>query len=156
MKCFYVSMFFLVLFQFSSLNCSRSDYIYALIKTVHVSVEETSVVFLMTEYDCEVCVNSLRPWLDQIKRIQPNIPLFGIYFQKRMSETSIFSKTIMETGDRIKWTVSDDVELFSYLSSKYPNYKFPLALKFEKGEIRYIKEVNVDVFECFRAIHRVK
>lgn len=105
-----------------------------------------AVIFLVTGYDCKLCIQSLKKWTNDLAG-NSEINLIGLFYGgKRVSDRS---KAIehWDLPPIITWKVTNNLKLFDYLATAYQEITSPYAIIIDENEIFEVKSVNRDSFE---------
>ncbi len=109
-----------------------------------------SVVFVLSEYDCEICIRSISNWLDNIEAYEKQTnSAIGIralvYTPHDKIENQAIEKIFFE-NPAMPVKITQEAMIFALLAKEYSMSKLPAGILIREGKIVYIRSVNAEFF----------
>lgn len=102
--------------------------------------QQTTIVFVLADYDCGACVQSILDWCNEITFHSPTLRANGLYFQ---TDRFFAHQNILEsTKGKVSWKRTSSITLLDLASEASPMKKGPYAIGLKKGKIKYVLPVN--------------
>jgi len=141
-------IFFSALF-FSMVSCdsNHGDYeLQEMIYEVFPEYREIDIVcYAVTEYDCSLCLESIKAWEKDI-RTSSEISQVGIIYMDEVNVTLTQAIQRFKLPETINWRISSEVDWFEYLAEKYSSVKPPRIIGISQNEIDFVSSINLDTF----------
>jgi hypothetical protein len=134
-----IYLFVLIIFLIS---CStNSDKIAYFIKKEIAQLPENAFIFVISEYDCDECVEYIYKWIADIKVEYPTYGLFGLYYARKKTNFR-FDSFISESANFVIWKYFNNIEFMNQITAA-ANNQGPYVIKFSKRKIEYIQKVTI-------------
>jgi len=112
---------------------------------------EKEILFILADYDCEVCVNDLPLWIARGKNYNSDLNILGLYFQSGRKFT--YADLIENTSTKIHWIRLSGYEIIEEIANLLPKEKGPFAITFYNRRILDVYPVNKPIYKgLFKSI----
>ncbi len=131
------------------ISCQKSNNENILFQELSDNLKEKNLVFIISENDCQTCLNHIKFWVKDAKSKNLDINILGLYYQKgKLDNFGLFSslEKLSSEGYSISWKKVNNKEVISYLTNKC-NCISPLAIKIVNRKIVYIKNITESSFK---------
>lgn len=107
--------------------------------------KDSLICYIVTEYDCNLCIESIYRWHEDVKKY-PQLTQSGIIYVKNKDEIIDSVVVRLNLPDDINWHITSEVSLFELLAEKFPAVKSPRAVGVFNGKITFVKSINIESF----------
>lgn len=104
---------------------------------------EDLICYITSQYDCNLCVNSIRDWESGIRQ-KTNLLQVGLIYIEAPEHSVTTIIKMYKLPETIKWKSIKNVDLFEFLAKEYPELKTPIAVLIRNNQIVFVKNVSGD------------
>lgn len=107
----------------------------------NIKRSKNEIIFILADYDCEVCVNYLYGWENRINTNNHSTQAIGLYFST--STPFKYEKQIQATSTTINWTPIKDYLLLEEIDKlRMEGVKGPYVIFISNGKFSDLKSLT--------------